>query len=423
MKIVSLLSKILVIPGIFFRKFKSVSLKKKIAIIIGMLIVLIAISQKISQLTAPPPYKTERVTKSNITEMVTEAGNIIDSGRVDVFSPTDGVILETYVNNGDIVGQGDVLFKVESSATEQEAQAAYANYLAAVSTLNGAQSNANVLRADMYAKWKQFRDLATNSTYERGDDSPDIENRKSAEFQITEDSWLAAEKKYKDQQTAIAQGQASVNSTKSLYDATQDATVKAPSSGTVSNLSITTGATVKAKAISLSTATSIPALILSKKSNNEVLIKLSETDIAKVRSGQETTIDVNAVNSKKYKGQVARVDEIGTDEQGVIIYNVYLEILDADANLRQGMTVDSQIITKKLTNVLSVPNSAIKPYQGGKAVRIPDPKASGKMKYIPVTIGVRGDKKTQILSGLKEGQEIITSVANEQIKRSGPFGN
>jgi len=107
----------------------------------------------------------------------------------------------------------------------------------------------------------------------------------------------------------------------------------------------------------------------------------------------------------------------------VVIYNVYAKFENSDSKIRQGMTVDVDIITSEMRDVLSVPNASIKPYQGGKAVRIPDNSTKEKFKYVPVIVGVRGDEKTQILKGLTDGQEVITTVANENVKRPGLFGN
>ena len=82
------------------------------------------------------------------------------------------------------------------------------------------------------------------------------------------------------------------------------------------------------------------------------------------------------------------------------------------------MSADATIITKTLEDVLSVPSSSVKPYQGGRAVRI---MKNNKIAYLPVKIGVRGKSKTEIISGISQGQEVITALSNEQIKRPGLF--
>ncbi|MDO8270183.1 MAG: HlyD family efflux transporter periplasmic adaptor subunit, partial [Candidatus Levybacteria bacterium] len=229
--------------------------------------------------------------------------------------------------------------------------------------------------------------------------------------------------KYKDQQTAIAQAQALTSSTWSLYQATQDSTVTSPVSGTITNLSVTKGSTVAIKTISLTGSPTTPALIITSDYKNEISLALSETDVTKVRPGQQAVVKVNAVADKKYQGIVDRVDSVGTNNQGVVTYNTYISLLNGNDMVRQGMTVDVDITTKEIKNVLSVSNSAVKPYKGGRAVRIPDAKAKEKFKYLPVVTGVKGSGRTQIIKGIMEGQEVISTLSNEKIKRPGLFGS
>lgn len=415
----NLAARITHLPRFLFGKFKSLSTKKKILLIAGLIILFIIISQVISNATKKPPYTEAVVAKGDVLEIVTETGNIQTTGRTDIYSPTNGVVDNVYVANGEGVVEGQELFSIKSTATEQEQKNAYANYLAAVASANSAKSTADSLRAQMYAEWDSFRNLATNDTYENGDGNPNTQERESAEFQIAQDQWKASEAKYKDQQTVQAQAQAQISSTWLLYQATQNATVKAPISGTVSNLAVALGSSV-----SISTPTKIasPVLVLSETATTEVIIPLSETDIAKVKPGQDAAIEISAVSDKIYRGVVTRVDDIGTDVQGVVEYNVFLEILDPDERLRPGMTADVDITTKKLTNVLTVPNAAVKPYQGGRAVRVFDTKTK-EVIYIPVEIGTRGESNTEIIKGLTEGQTIITALSNDQLQRPGLFGN
>jgi HlyD family secretion protein len=404
------------------KKFTSLSWRKKILSIAVVLIVLIIALGQISSLTAPPSYTSQKVEKSNITEVVTESGNISLNGKINVYSPTEGVVTEVLVKNGDYVEEGDILFKAESSATEQESQQAYSTYLSAVSTLNAAQSTADTLRAGMYTQWKSFTDIATNSTYEKGDDTPNVENRQAAEFQIAQDTWKAAEKKFKDQETAISQAKALVASTNILYMATKDSIVKAQSNGIVTNLSVAKGSSVSISNPALASSVK-PALIISQEAQTEAAILISESDISKVQEGQMVNIKVNALDNKQFAASVARVDQIGTNTQGVITYTAYINFNTDNVLLKPGMTVDADIVTKELKNVLSVPNSAVKPYKGGRAVRVPDSSKPEKFRYVPVEIGIRGKEKTQILKGVEENTEIITALSNEALKRSGPFGN
>ncbi|HVT01673.1 MAG TPA: efflux RND transporter periplasmic adaptor subunit [Patescibacteria group bacterium] len=388
----------------FFR----LSLLKKIIIIVIVLIVLSVINKATGKKESN--YITEKATKSTVTQIVAETGNINTGASTDILSPTNGIVEDIYVKNGDVVKTGDPLFKINSTATEQEKADAYSNYLSAQNLLNTAQSEEHTLRSAMYTSWDTYYNLATGDNYENGDGTPKNDARLNPEFQEAQENWVAAEKEYKDQQTAVAQASAKVNSTWLLYQATQNADVKAQTEGMVANLAITSGIDIKAND---------PALtIVSPTGNIFVNVPINEIDISKIKEGQSATIDIDAIEDKSFKGTVDRVDSVGKNDKGVITYNVYIKLNENDPRIRSGMTSNVEINTEKIGNTLSVSNSAVKPYQGGHAVQILD---KGKPKYIPVRIGIIGDDKTQILSGIKEGQEVIIGAKNAAAKQS-PLG-
>ncbi len=408
-------AKLIRVPFLGFQKLSKI---KKIIVVIIVVALIIAIQQYFQNKTQDN-YIIEKAKTGSITEIVSESGNIEMLGKTDIYSPSTGIIDSVMFKNGDSVLKDQKLFTVKSTATVQEQQAAYANYLAAKATLDAANSTAYSLRSDMYSYWKTFRDMATNSTYEDSDKNPKKDERLAAEFQQAQDEWLAAEKQYKDQQTAISQAQAAVNSTWLLYQATQNATVLAQSDGVISNLSVGVGDNVRASNGSVLGVG--PVLSIANFSKYTVKLSLNEADIYKVKTDQKATLELDSYKSKKYKGVVVRVDDIGTNENGIVKYNVYIEIKNPDDKLKFGMTMDVDIITSQLKNILTVPNSAIKPYKNDKAVRIIN-KRTNQIEYVPVEIGIKGDKYTQIIKGIKEGQEVITSLKNEQIKRKGMFG-
>lgn len=411
------IKKILLFPKKLLNWFLRLSWKKKLLATILIVILLAIISSQISAITKPPAYTLASATRDGLIETVNETGNVATNGNVELYSPSNGIVSEVFVNNGDEVIEGQELLKIESSATEQEQKTANANYLSAVTSLNAAKSNLDVLRADMYGKWDAHRNLATSGEYEDGNNNPRTDKRESAEFQISQDTWQAAEAKYKDQQTVVEQAGVSVSSTWLLYQATQNATVKATADGKIANLAVTIGSSVKAQTL---TSASPPILNIANLTTTEIELQLSETDIAKIETNQKATIDIKAIDGKKFSGQVKRVDTIATNEQGIIRYNVYVQINEMSPDIRPGMTADVEIITNELKNVLTVPNSAVKPYQGGRAVRVVNPNTK-EIEYLPVKIGVKGNAKTQIVSGISEGQEIITALSNDQIKRPGLF--
>jgi HlyD family secretion protein len=144
-----------------------------------------------------------------------------------------------------------------------------------------------------------------------------------------------------------------------------------------------------------------------------------------VQSGQSVQITFDAVPDKTYTGTVSKVDYAGQNDSGVISYTVYIDILDGDSSLRPEMTANIDIESEKRTNVLLVPNNAVKPYQGGKAVQVPaerndrGPRPS-QPRYMPVKVGIVGTTHTEIIEGIDEGATIISGTA--QTPREGGGG-
>lgn len=405
--------------------FKNSSRKKKIIIISGI-VVLLLILLGVANGSNTPQYKTETAKKNDITEIVVESGSVKASGRADVYSPANGIIEELYVGNGDQVIVGQDLFRVRSSATDEQKATAYASYQSALSALRTAEQSKVSTQALLEQSRQAILDAVNKVNYKNdntinpatGKDYTELE-RQSIDSGLTSarETFNANEKKYKEADTAIAAAQAQVNASWIAYQATQNVVVRAPAEGTVANVSVSQGGAVESKAPA---AVVTPVLAIGSFTSTEVAVGLNETDSAKVQPGQEADIEIGSLDGKNYEGVVSRVDTIGTDNQGVMQYNAYVTVLNADAQIRSGMTADVTIITKKRRNVLTVPNASVKPYKGGRAVRVLDEKTK-KVTYIPVEIGVRGKERTEIIKGITEGTEVITALPNDQIERPSLF--
>lgn len=386
---------------------------------IGLLIVLlsiIAIGIFWRKDTNTSGYVFDTVKRTSITEVVDDSGKIISDGKIPVTSPTNGIITHLFVKNEQHVTEGQDLFAVKSSATIQEQQTAYAAYQSAVAAQNAAETLLHTYRSQMYASWKLFTDLATNSTYEKSKGIPNEDARTAAEFQTSQEDWLAAEKQFKDQEQAVAAAIAQVNATWTAYVATQNSVVTAPVSGIVTNLAVSEGKSV------ITTSPTTPAtvaLTLVNSSKIEGILEIGQTDIAKVKPGQLVKIYPDAYKDRTYEAKVTRVDTLGQEVLGVITYNVYVDFTTTDALLRSGMTIDGDIITKEEKNVLTVPNSAIILYNGHKSVRV---LKNNQLTYIPITIGMVGQTRTQVINGLTEGQQIVVSLTNEKATRPSFMG-
>ncbi len=401
----------------FLKNFFGFSRRKKVLLVVIVIALGVFVFLYLRNANKKSGYIIEKVKISSLREVVSESGEMAVDSNIVVNSPTNGVVEELYVENGQNVKQGQDLFKVKSSATEQEKQTAYASYLAAKAQLDADNAKLYSLQSTMYSAWKTYKDIATSSTYENSDGTPKTMNRVLPEFTTSQDDWLAAEANYKNQQGVIAKDQAALSSTFLSYQATQTTTVKAPIDGVVSNISVSVGNSVSA--LTILTPSPKPILSILSSGSVEAVIPVDQADISKVAAGQKVIIRPDAYKDKKYNGTVIRIDSLGKNLQGVVTYKVYIKV-DADKDLKPGMTFDGDIVTKELNNVLTVPNSAVVLYQGAKAVRVLD--KNNTLKYIPVKAGIKGETRTEILGGIEEGREIVVSLTNVNVARPSLLG-
>lgn len=147
-------------------------------------------------------------------------------------------------------------------------------------------------------------------------------------------------------------------------------------------------------------------------------ISLNEVDVAKIKLGQKANITFDAVSGLTISGEVVEIDAIGTVAQGVVTYNVKIVFDTQDERVKAGMSVSAAVITDVKQDVLAVPNSAVKSTGGTYYVEVFDPPLAvsggnqgtpSKISPIrmPVTIGVANDALTEIVSGMKGGEQAV----------------
>lgn len=380
--------------------YKNLSKIKQISIVIIIAIAIILLISKSSD-EETTSYQIQPVQLGSITQIISETGEIMSTGRTDVVSTTTGIVDMVYVDNDDVIYKGQNLFKVISSATQEERSKAYASYLSAKSTLELAKANKLSYESDMWQAHESFESQSLDT--ELSVDDPI--------FIQTERDWQASESKYLNQDQVISAAQASVTQTWLAYQATVDSMVKAPIAGTIANLAIASGQSVDGLDI---------ALMVSSEAETWIKLSVSEADVINLAPDQSATVSVDALGGEEFDAIVKRVDEFGKDNSGVVTYNVYLFLENSSLSIRPTMTVQVDVVTQNKDNVLVVPNSAIKPYQGEKAVQVISKKTNQPI-YLPVETGIKGETQIEIISGLEEGQEIIIgqSLINSSSDGSG----
>lgn len=179
--------------------------------------------------------------------------------------------------------------------------------------------------------------------------------------------------------------------------------ITAPYAGTIAKVDVAVGDSV-------SSGSDIVTLIANLGEAKVAGITLNEVDIAKVDVGQGVILTFDALDEVTLLGAVSEVDLVGEIESGVVSYGVKI-VFDDDNNLvKSGMTVEAEIAAASKKDVLMVPNSALKSRGDTHYVEILAAD-NQTISRVEIEIGLTGDNYTEIVAGLKEGDEIIVKTS------------
>lgn len=184
-------------------------------------------------------------------------------------------------------------------------------------------------------------------------------------------------------------------------------TVFSPFDGVVSSVSAQVG----------QTAGTIATVVTNQK---VAQLSLNEIDAAKIKVGQKATLTFDAIDTLSLTGTVSEIDPVGTVSQGVVSYTAKITFDTQDDRIKPGMTVNATIQTDVHADVLSVPSSAVKTSNGVSRVQVFNPAiidsgATGTVsvtlpEQVTVTVGLSDGTNIEILSGLTEGQQVVTKT-------------
>ncbi len=146
-------------------------------------------------------------------------------------------------------------------------------------------------------------------------------------------------------------------------------------------------------------ASTPPVLLIADFTNPAVTSEISEVNIPRIRVGQEAKMVFDAFPDSPFTGTVEMIDTVGTNKQGTIVYSVRIGAARAPEGVRPAMTAAVTIETMRKDNVLTVPNTAITVKNGKNYVT-----KNGRL--VEIEFGVRGLTKTEVVSGINEGDTI-----------------
>ncbi len=329
-------------------------------------------------------FKQEKVATHTLQNSITATGTIEAVTSVTVGTQVSGIVNKLYVDYNSVVKKGQVIAELDKTNLISELNTAKAN-------LASIESNLSYQSANM----KRYQTL-----YKKG---------------------LVSADEYENALLAYRQAKEQVASSRENVQRAQTnlgyATITSPIDGTVISKSVEEGQTVAA-------SFNTPELFTIAKDlkNMQVIANVDEADIGGVAVGNRVNFTVDAYPDDTFEGVVKQVRLEATTTNNVVTYEVVISAPNADLKLKPGLTANVTIFTKEQANILSVANKALRftPTKEtvGKDMKIVDCKGKNKVWTLngntltahSVNIGQSDAMHTQIISGIKAGQSVVTEI-------------
>lgn len=425
-------------------------------------IVLIAaflVYQAIGPKKSATQYVTSAVSRGTLTVAVSGNGNVSSENQSSVNPQVSGTVTQLKVKLGQRVKAGDVLFVVDNPSLDASVQQAKGQYQSSqASTLKAKQSetqadlslSTGVLQAKQSLQQAQGQVASAKVALIKAQTavpySQDAVDAAQASLDAANTGLKTAQKNYdwachlqEEGHAAAAKSltaaQTSQNAAYLSYQqAIQNAderTVTAPIDGYITTLSVNNGDQVSGSGSSSSASRSTGTgtsgsssvssnapIVITNLSNLQAIVTVAETDRPKVQTGQKVALTFDALPNLTITGKVAEIDAVGTSSSGVVSYNVTISFDVQNAELKPGMSAAASIVTQVESNVLLVPNAAVKSDTSGNSYVQVLSTPGGTPENVTVTVGPASDTQTEILSGLTEGQNVVTQTISSSSSSS-----
>ncbi|MGH9580202.1 MAG: efflux RND transporter periplasmic adaptor subunit [Terriglobales bacterium] len=392
-----------------------------------------------------------KVEKKDLASIVTASGEIKPKTYVNISANAFGKITKLFVREGDRVKQGQLLAQLENVQPSAEVAAMSAamgasrtDAVAAEAALRTAQADLNRAKADHER---------TKLDYERAEGLYGAALISKAEYDSRKAAYESAEAGQAQAQARIAQNVAQRESAQGRVqqaratltrasDVLSKTTYVSPFDGVVTNLPVREGETV---VIGIQNSPGSTLMTISDLSVITAEVKVDETDIVNVKLDQSAEVSIDAIPNKTFKGHVSEIGNIAvirstglatsqttSSSQEAKDFKVVVTLDDPPANLRPGLSTTAKVTTATRSAALSIPLQALtirqrsdleKKGEEGAAQAAAPSKSSDKDKeeiqgvfvvrnkkaeFVPVETGITGVTEIEVLSGLKEGDEIVT---------------
>jgi HlyD family secretion protein len=359
------------------------------------------------------PTKLAKVEKGDLAKSVVATGKVEPITKVEVKSKASGIVKKLLVDAGDKVKKGQLLAQLDKLEIEAQVEQSKAQLQASEANLKSSQADWERAKVDAEGPDVPL----TKRAYERADGM-------AKDGVVSQSALDDAEKEYKMAlnkqnvakaqiivlQAKIAQSQAQIAQSRANLDQLEEqlsyTDISSPIDGVILSRDVELGDAVSSILVLGSSATLV--MTLGDTSSVYVKGKVDESDIGRVYLGQPARIKVESFKDKTFNGVVTKISPMGVEKDNVTTFEVRASINNPGGELKAEMTANAEIILEEHKGVLQIPEGAILYDKDKKAsVEIPDPKAKDGKDKVAVNIGISNGAKTEVLSGLKEGQEVV----------------
>lgn len=359
------------------------------------------------------PSKLATVDRGDIARSVVATGKIEPLAKVEVKSKASGIVKKVFVHYSDWVKKGDILVELDKEELQARVRESRAALLAAEAAQEAAVAT--------YEK---------NKVEAEGPDLPflksgmaraqQLKNQGLIAQAILEDSEKAYQLALNKQMTAlrnvsvsradIARTKAQVAQAQATLDRADEdlrnSTIVSPMDGIVLSRDVEVGDAVSSILVLGSQATRI--MTLGDVSDVYVLGKVDEADIGKVYLAQPARIVVESFKDKKFEGKVTKISPLGVEKDNVTTFEVRVSIHNPGGQLKANMSANAEIILEEKKNVLLVPEAAVVYDKQRKTfLEVPDAADEKGRRQIAAKLGISNGVKTELVSGLREGEKIV----------------
>jgi HlyD family secretion protein len=202
---------------------------------------------------------------------------------------------------------------------------------------------------------------------------------------------------------AVQQAQLQVDQASKVLD---DLSLAAPFDGVVSFVNVQVGSVA---------SPALPAIQITNISPLHVLVQVDEIDIHKIREGQSARVKVDALPGVELPATIETIAIVGTNDNGIINYDVKVRLDANDPRVRAGMTAEASVIVEQKSNVLSVPNEYIRLDRARNKAYVNVVDKNGRLQEVEVQLGLQGDDVSEVTAGIQQGDILAVSLGGDKI--------